>query len=270
MGKNNPKLFTITWKQNMKKTVLLINSIIVFTIIIGLNGCKDNSVGPVTGTSTISGTIEENNAGMFTPLKGITVYLINLNYKVDTSLTADNSAAIVDTAVTDSSGKYSMNNIEVGRYGVVPAPSVNSYVFTLADGSGTDTVTVNNTPKNYSVSFNAFSLATADQSSFTVNFKNINEPSKYSWSIFVYRQRFIFFVPDWSMGPYFITTIHTSENFEYGSTWLAYTLTNNLRCDCDSNGVVQFSFYIIQPLSGCPSSTTWQVDWAAKTATKIN
>jgi hypothetical protein len=121
--------------------------LVLTCVLIVLSGCKNNPVTPVSGSSTVSGTVMLNNpnTNTNTPLTGIKLYLVNINFKVDTVNFANNQAAFVDSSVSDSNGKYTMSNLKAGNYAVVPSGRSGDYQFTVAPGSGSDTLNINST-----------------------------------------------------------------------------------------------------------------------------
>ena len=119
----------------MKATKIIFQGCIITLtfLLIVITGCKNSPVSPVSGLSTVSGTIMLNDkpTRKKLPLSGIKVYLININFKVDTVNYKNNSAAFVDSAVTDSTGKYTLANIKAGKYAVIPLPEPGGYQFSI-------------------------------------------------------------------------------------------------------------------------------------------
>ncbi|MCL4511400.1 MAG: hypothetical protein M1470_10065, partial [Bacteroidetes bacterium] len=66
------------------------------------------------------------------------------------------------------------------------------------------------------------------------------------------------------------TYFRTRHEWPYGFTALVSSMSNKFKYDCYADGVYKFSFWINLPLTGCPASSTWQIDWAAGTVTRIN
>jgi len=164
-----------------------------------------------------------------------------------------------------------MTNVPAGWYAVVPSVTAGYYQYILANGTSSDSVTITNTRGNYNVSFSAIARATVP-GQFTFNTININLPAdNTSTLITIYRECLNIFGTGWVYKSFIYPGIQDSKSFDFGYRGsLATTITNNLRCDCSANGQIQFTFYVRQPLTNCPDSTTWQIDWTALTATKIN
>lgn len=76
------------------------------------DGKSEVKKGSVSGTVRMAITSQ--------PLSGIKVYLVNANASIDTVNYAHNRRALVDSAVTDTNGKYSILNIRPGHYGFIP------------------------------------------------------------------------------------------------------------------------------------------------------
>jgi len=247
-------------------------------VLIILSGCKNNPLTPVSGSSAVSGTVMLNNSytNTNTPLPGIKVYLVNINFKVDTVNFANNQAAFVDSAVSDSNGKYTMSNIKAGNYAVVPSGQSGEYQFSLAAGSGSDTLNINSLPKTYSVNFTAPFLATV-AGMFTINLHSVNIPVQSNVAASTYmnpfREQFAVFVPTYTFQMESDYT-NSTLNFPYGWTCLFYTLTNNFEFDCrayeGTTVVASFSIYINLPLTGCPASSDWQIDWKEQTVKRLD
>lgn len=261
------------------KFILRKYGIALTCLVIGIGGCQNNPVAPIMGS--VSGIITMSGAfGMnSTPLAGVTVWLINRDFKPDTVNLQNNKAAFIDSAVTDTNGRYTISITKAGNYGVVPMPGTQNYIFSLAEKSDSCLFTVNHENQTYSVNFTTPDPSTFDQGFFTLNFQQINFPdSSGDFQLSPSREYWTFFIPDLVRFPsyrrQFFSAINGSSNYQdewpYGFTALVSSMSNKFKYDCYADGVYKFSFWINLPLTGCPASSTWQIDWAAGTVTRIN
>ncbi len=259
-------------------------------LLIGLSGCKNNPVTPISSLSTVSGTITlyDQPTGRNIPLPGIKVYLININFKVDTVNYENNKAAFVDSAVTDSNGNYTIANIKAGNYAVTPSSEPGGYQFTIVAGSDVDSLTVSNSPKNYSINFTAPNVGTVS-SVFTIRFISKNVPTLASgWNLAITLDRtvWIAFVPGFELFGFKSSVFSPETAFQqpinfiypYGWTCLFYTLSNQFEfrfmevsLDAQFQNIYKNKWTTSYDLtlSNCPALAIFEVDWTAHTLKRI-
>ncbi len=263
----------------------------VFTCLILLTyGCnQENSVEPILGT--VSGTVAFTHElyGINSPLAGITVYLINNDFVVDSVNYENNKAAIVDSAVTDSSGKYKIANIKSGSYSVVPVINHENNRLYLASGSDVNPFSINSEKQNYKVDFSVYSTDNYDVSSITIRFINKNIPSLADgWRsmITVNRDKRMINIPLYeSNTPDFYRVFDPSlgeSPLDYtcssGYSDIFYIYSNKFKFEFSEttlnsgfnytpynawNYVIDFGY------SAYPSLAVFQVDWATHSITRI-
>jgi hypothetical protein len=98
----------------MKRSFALVMLLFVVAFAFGCmfdSDDKDNvKKGSLSGKVTMIVTGE--------PVKSVKVLLVNTDAKIDSSDYSKNRAAIVDSAFTDASGRYVIDGIAPGNYGV--------------------------------------------------------------------------------------------------------------------------------------------------------
>ncbi len=257
-------------------------------ILCFVTGCKDKLVGiDIPRTGSVAGKITITvMTGDTYPLSGVTVYLINADFKVDTVNYEGNKAAIIDSAVTDTSGKYSFDNVKEGNYNVVPLPGKFNYKFYLTSDSDPYSVSINDEKQQYSVNFATQDFAMADEGSLTLRFVSKNLSSLDSLDalhINIDRTQWWTFIPN---NIFFNCFQSYAYNFnqpidfcpQYGWTCLVYTLSNNFVFsfavdDYQGNRTYiynskTFSCSIDFGLSNCPELAVFEIDWSAGTVTR--
>lgn len=90
----------------------------VLGVALLLYGCSGGSVDSQT-MGHIQGTVTKEGQSVGVP--GLEMILVDGNYKVDTSVGADNSKGIIAKAVTDDNGHFTFGWLSAGKYGIAPA-----------------------------------------------------------------------------------------------------------------------------------------------------
>ena len=230
---------------------------------------------PVTGT--ISGNLSSYDPAtplVKTPVAGIKLWLVNADFKFDTITFAGNRAAIVDSTYSDVNGNYRFDNIPLGNFYVSPLPDTAGYQFEPVPEGNTAPLTISEASPDQSLSFSSPWPGGENNSKFyvTITVYNANAGDYYIWR----RQQFNFFIPSFitaqgSYGPYHFWPHPTTECFDYGITWVFYTLTNNFLLDFyHSNDQWFDSYWIVQGLGNTPSASTWEIDLNAHTITRTS
>jgi len=206
------------------------------------------------------------------PVANVRVYLVNMDAKIDTVDYANNQKAFVDSALTNVSGEYVLNNVGPGKYAVVPVTSstdtVSVYRFTPAKDSGP-----------YEFSMNG-ETRTVNFAAEKVNYPGATTTGDYRIDIIlapdgtdskfnVYYRTWILFIPYWD-GPY---TYYKSPNYDtiifgapYGFTTLLLTHDNYYKFELLSNGD---TFEIGYPLINPPVYSKYEWNKTTKTLTRL-
>ncbi|RJP66538.1 MAG: carboxypeptidase regulatory-like domain-containing protein [Ignavibacteriales bacterium] len=272
----------------MKQVTIIFMAFTCFIFL--FYGCKaENSVEPVLGS--VSGTVVFTNDlyGNNSPIAGITVYLINNDFVVDSVIYKNNKAAIVDSAVTDSSGKYKIANIKSGSFSVIPVINPENNRLYLATGSDANSFSVNSEKQNYNVNFSVYSTGNYDVSPITIRFINKNIPTLAGgWSsmIAVNRDKRMINIPLYeSNTPDFYRVFDPSQGespLDYtcssGYSDMFYTYSNKftfvfsettLNSGFNYTPFNAWNYVINFGYSSCPSLAVFQVDWATRSITRI-
>jgi hypothetical protein len=89
------------------------------------------------------------------PVSGIKVYLGNADFNAYWVNSDNNKAAIIDSVLTDTYGKYQFAELTEGNYSVVPVTGSVQYLFVLEDAAIPQTIAINNNTSGYTVNFMA-------------------------------------------------------------------------------------------------------------------
>lgn len=122
-----------------------------------------------------------------TPLEGITVYLLNSPFSIDTSNWWFTKTDILDSTLTDSNGSYTFNQLKAGNYVVLPMNPVINYQFDWSTSPDPNTISVENTQTDYTINFMAPEVVAENSlGSYTFTFNNSGDyPNSY---IKIYRK----------------------------------------------------------------------------------
>ena len=236
---------------------------------------------PVTGT--ISGTIsayDPTTPLVKTPVEGIKVYLINADYKFNTTTYAGNSAALIDSTLSDAKGNYRFTNIPLGRYNVFPIPYSNGYRFKTIPTGKIDPLQITESSLDHNINF-ASPLPN----------NNNYEPGPYKINLYIHgneqkiasffeRYRYAFFIipiPQFTMvnGVFqvqkFMLTGEWRQDFSFyaeKAEWWCGETNSYLFKFYDSNGVWVGWYSINLDLVDPTHETTWRIDLNARTVKK--
>ena len=237
-----------------------------------LTSCKKEDI-PVIGS--VSGMVTEQSGSLQvagTPLEGIKMYLINLDFKPDLINYSNNLKAIVDSTVTGKDGKYAINAIPKGSYGLTPSAESGNLRFTLAAPSDSARFLVNDKGEQYKINFNAKAPDNGAYH-FELYIHNKNKPAGGFVTI---RRQAMFFTVIWAFSIVkSLTERNTSENIHLQETWgyyaFLYMFTNNYLIDTyGSNSQYISSYWITWPdISSTPDASWWEIDWTAKTIIRL-
>jgi hypothetical protein len=224
-------------------------------------------------SGTVSGTVKVYDPSaplVKNPVSGIKVYLIKSDYKADTVNFDKNMAAILDSVLTDSNGKYQFANLTLGNYAVVPVQDAVRYQFEFEDSSTPKTFPINNASSSLSVNFKAsIPSFTNSDNTFEMYVKVSGIPTRGFFKI--KRQRLIL-----AMIPHFDSVLGDYwSSFKivevYGSYIFVDLITNNFLIEAYDGSEYVASFWITWPdISNTPKNSTWELNWTAKTIKKTS
>ena len=274
--------------NRLQKYFLRFLIVTIFSVTLFQTGCSENSTEPTLGGVTGEIILKNELSGTNSPISGIKVYLIDKDFIVDTVNYENNKAAILDSAITDEKGVYTIGNIKNGNYAVTPIPGNGEYKFSHNTSSDSYLFSINEEKKNYSISFFSTDPSMFDAGKFTLNIINKNLPiSPYpfeTWYFYVYwdRVEILVFIPVGKGGEYtFFDGPVTDQDppyvatpvvlqIPYGYSYIFYTLTNNIRLEfqqlTDAQKTVnKFEGYLNYNLGNVPPLITVEADWATNT-----
>jgi hypothetical protein len=234
-----------------------------------MTSCEKEPVGLVSGVVTV---YDPSSPLVKTPLEGIKLYLVNKDFKIDSADYANNAGAIVDSASTGSDGKYLIAGIPEGNYAVVPVPDFIMYRFELENDLDSVKFTINEESFDHSIDFTA-AMPNANDDVFQIHLTIINRPD--GGSVSIYRPVFLFnIIP--TFNPLRIDNLLSSIADEmtidvhFGIFGYLYVVSNNLKILAfDGSGNYLFTRWIDNDYFNTPSYAHWQIDWTAKTITRI-
>lgn len=229
-----------------------------------LSSCNKEEL-PVTGT--VSGTLsayDPTTPLVKTPVEGIKVYLINADYKFNTTTYAGNSAALIDSTLSDAKGNYRFTNIPLGRYNVCPLPYSNGYRFETIPTVKIDPLQITESSPDHIINF--ASPLPNSENTFSNEFQiklviTGNNPVIASYYI-QYRLGWGIY---WKEDKHNIWNESTDRSFDtvYGS-WFWWS--NDFLFEFyNSNGVWVRNYEIKQDLGNTPKDATWRIDLKAQT-----
>lgn len=199
------------------------------------------------------------------PLTGVKVYLVNTAVKADTVNYANNSKALVDSAVTDSEGRYAFGNIAPGRYGVVPVNGDSTGVYRFSGAAASDSSMFSMNGNSFSVNFFAEKLDAPGSSSRlfwdTVYYKNGTVSS-----VHCARRHWLVFIPylredrDLTVLANSTGQQYTTIGYEVGITMIGWTRDNCHFYDVVYDGSKKRSFCIYYSLFTLPDGRSYTYD----------
>lgn len=217
------------------------------------------------------------------------VLLLNKDFHGDFENPSNNTGMLIASTTTDQMGKYVLQDIPEGNYGVIPFEDRTSQPFFVATDSDSNLISVSKEKRNFNVCFFApvsALIGVEDSSQISIKVNSINFPGK---SLEKYcrlelnRLCYFFFIPfevfqNWAYPSSEKSAVDFSLPFGY--TTLLMTNSNNLAFKCalikvegvHNTNVVEseFTLYYNLPLSGCPSDITLEIDWKNRTIRRTN
>lgn len=254
----------------MKTTNITSYAVILLTGLSVLNSCtKEPLTGSVSGTLTAYDPFDPITQ---IPLKGIKVYLFDTEHETDTLTYDPDRKAVLDSAFTDASGNYLIENIPEGEYAVVPMPGSHGYAFSLANDSVTARFSINEESLSYSVNFRSPSLGSGfDETPYTIHVSIINRNE--GGTIALFRKTLLAY------------DCYVYDNIEYddktgsidkaasefdiidlfGKRNAFFWEKNEYKIDAFDAGGNLLTSYEIQLGESSPLVSRWQIDWTART-----
>ncbi|NQT25535.1 hypothetical protein HQ585_09280 [candidate division KSB1 bacterium] len=240
-------------------------SLFVLTVI--MMSCNKKTSTEPEKTGSVSGMIM--NITLNQPVSDIMVYLLDKSNSVDT-LTFKNESLFVDSAKTDSLGKYIFDKIKTGCYAVLPIEGrtifkhetfSDPYEFEIKGGEAFDIdftteLAVDMTPGYFNT---------------TINIVNCPDDAfKKIYQAGVYRQYWFAFIPLYNLEGELTPTegsdnsIRMTFTTDYGFSIGLFTLANAFKVVVIFNvhaGYEDIEMYFGTPLSGTPERVSWEYDW---------
>lgn len=167
--------------KNIKTLLIILTAALFFT------ACKKedsvillNISGEVLMQDALTPTIT-------TPMEGITVFLLNSPFTIDTVNWWFTKTDILDSTLTDSNGSYKFNLLQAGNYVVLPINPIINYQFDWSTSPDPNTISVENTQTVYTINFTAPEIVAENSpGSYTFTFNNSGDyPNSY---IKIYRK----------------------------------------------------------------------------------
>lgn len=274
-------IFPLTLKsfkegQVMKSIRILFPLMVVTACICGCIFDSDNDKKSDTAKKgSVSGTVKMVVTGEAVP--GINVYLVNLKASIDKTDGADNRKAFVDSAVTDSGGKYVLNNIAPGEYAVFPMKSDSTAMYKFASVAGSDSsrfsMNGDSLTVDYTVEKTDAPGISVYQNATYIYFKNGSFVDSY-----VYRRNWVIFVPFYVATPYYLNDTEKNSIYLYDNpayTLCLYTLDNEWKFNAeynDLNGVRRKTEFHVYYSFDTPqgSKIVYNYDFSTSTLTFVS
>lgn len=230
---------------------------------------KDWNNGSASGTISI---YDPEFPLVKTPIEGIKVFLIDIDFVVDSLDYSHNEAAIINQTITDSDGKYVIAGIRAGNYAVVPIPDSIMHRFELENEEDSVKFIIREESPDYSFDFSAAEL-NENIDIFQLDITIINRPN--GGSISISRPVFLFnifptFDPVSIGGSFSSDADAISIDLHYGIFGHLYVVSNNFRIKAyDRSANYLFTRWVSNNYFDTPAYSHWQINWSAQTINKI-
>ncbi len=269
----------------MKTTIFQSVFCILVTATTVLSSCqKEDTI--ISGSVSGELTLFDRSAPLAkTPASGIKIYLIDNDFNFDQINLIGNQRAILDSTISNANGKYGFFNLPFGNYFVVPATNLEIYRFEPETNSNFNSILISQSKLNYTLNFISPLLANENidisdnkDSMFETSLILKNEDGTNF--VTIRRQSFLAFIPAYSdvenkSTPTYYSTSDRVINFrkEKGIAffvWLfppiPFILTSNFLIETyNSKKQYIYSYWITWPDINAPATSTWEIDWTAKT-----
>lgn len=142
--------------------------VLILTTILFITACKKDES---TNLWDISGkvTLKDAEVESITNMEGVKVYLLNAPFSMDTINGFFAADDILEVTQTSATGQYSFTDLLPGDYIVLPADTVNNYIFNWQESPDSIWMEASNTKSSYTINFSA-SLTIPDNASNDYNF----------------------------------------------------------------------------------------------------
>lgn len=212
------------------------NLLIILTAALFLTACEKKETSDLLN---ISGEVLIEDAitpAITTPLEGITVYLLNSPFSVDTISWWVTKTDILDSTQTDNNGLYKFKHLQAGNYVVLPNDPIINYQFDWSASPDSNTISVENTQTDYTINFTAPEvIAENSPSAFTFEFNNINFSNRYNIIVSRKERHRILWWSDWDwdidgelISPAeknLYTAKHTNTYFKEYKDWFLFSFS---------------------------------------------
>jgi len=245
----------------------------VIVMIMGMSlitSCeKEHISGSVSGMVTV---YDPSFPLVKTPLEGVKLFLVNTDFKLDSADYANNKAAVVDSALTGSDGKYLIAGIPEGNFAVIPIPDSIMYRFELENDLDSVKFTINEESFADSVDFTA-AIPNANDDGFHIHLTFINRPN--GGSVSIYRPVFLFNIMPTIRrieidNLLSFTADEMTMNVHFGIFGYLYVVSNNFVIKAfDRYDKPLHTYWITYDYFNTPAYSHWQIDWTAKSITRI-
>lgn len=164
--------------------------LLVSLAVISLNACKKDPIGTISGTLTV---YDPSTPLVKTPVDSIKMYLINMDFKMDTVNFEKNRAALIDSTYTDAAGKYTFTALPEGKYAIAAALTKQNYFFVPENADKDPYFSITAGVTDHEINFTApIPDSNNDAEKFHMTINSVNRPA--SGYIIVKRQHWILWV----------------------------------------------------------------------------
>lgn len=241
----------------------------LFNLILLTSCSKEWNNGFVSGKITV---YNPESPGVGSPLSGITVYVVDTDFIVDSLDYSHNEAAVINKGITDSKGEYIIAKIPQGNFAVVPVPDSIMYRFELENDTDSVKFTITEEEPSFELDFKAAELSESNE--FEIKITVINRGS--GGIVSIERPIFLFNI----FPTYNVFRIHgevntTEKEFtiwpQYGIFGYLYVVSNNFRVSAfDQSGNLMFTRWIANNYFDTPKYAHWQIDWRTQTISRLD
>ncbi|NQT26841.1 carboxypeptidase regulatory-like domain-containing protein [candidate division KSB1 bacterium] len=245
----------------------------VLLVLVMLGGCQQTTE-PKKDSTVRGGTVTGHILDPFeqTGVVDVKVYLLSKDVAIDT-VTGNNEHAFIDSAVTDTTGHYTLEDIKPGNYGLFPSSppklfkpdsSSDPHEFEIIDG---DTFTINFLQE----------LPKIQSGMMVITVDIVGSYSVYAVWPYICRQEWAVFVPYWSSWliqektQWLPVANPTYRRFitcqSYGWTAGLYTVSNKFKIRFLN--AEEYPFIISFGLSNAPAESHWEYDSDTHVLTRI-
>ncbi len=227
--------------------------------------CKKEPIGSVSGVVT---DYDPSSPMVRTPLEGVKLFLVNTDFALDSADYANNTGAIVDSAVTSADGKYQMAGIPDGNWAVLPIPDTIMYRFEVENQGNSVRFNINKELFASTVDFKTAKPNTTDDG-FHIRLTIINRSN--GGTVAIYRPVFLFNIIPTIRRIKIGNQLSSAANDitldqHFGIFCSLYAVSNNFVVKArDEFDKPQYTYWITNDYFNTPAYSHWQIDWPGKT-----